>query len=169
MSSKHQCKCLTCESIGEGTLDYRAGAPSHVNGPCRLCEIKEDSLFPEKRMVVGRRHYIPEPAREFVGGELCEWCIHGIHWQLTNGFRTCWMVAPPELIELAILVLLRNRLNSIIYFRGPKIMAQRAAILERRAEWEKQRAEEGPQDIEIPIKLKPRIRSRVKPMSHDAS
>lgn len=158
MSSNRGCKCLTCESIGAGSLDYRDHLSPQLEKPCVLCALKwESDAGCKPRVAVERRFYIPDPVREFLGGALCQFCIISIDWQMTRAFRACWATASPELMRLAVLVVLRHTLTSAIYFRGPKIVAEQQALSEWRAEMEKRRAEEE-KIIDIPIC--PRIRRR---------
>lgn len=165
MWSKLYCNCITCDSIGKGAIDHRDGM-GHVNEPCTLCAITGEPEDPhyEKRMVVGRPFFIPDVAREFLGrGQLCRWCIALIHWEVHRGFKACWATAPPEVIELAVLKVLRHALNAAIRFRSPAFTEHREYVRGWMARWEAEQAKRREETPDLPI-----ITIRIRPRAPDA-
>lgn len=144
-----------------GAWDYRHSANAGLvfeERPCSLCPYRTEPWW-NTNGIVDRPYFVPDPVKEFLGCDyLCFTCIHQIHFEITRTLRACWQTVSPEVVQLAILKLVRQMLVRAISYQTPKAIAAREEEAKWKAHWDKVMAEE--EVAELPIRLLPRVRRK---------
>lgn len=111
------CNCLRCQAVRGDYLhldvDIRGNgrSPKFKPGPCQLCPYHERR--PDHWGFVSEKRFIPEEITEFLGmTHICKDCVSLINHYLQGKLYICWAEAHPDVIKLAICMMLNSALRS---------------------------------------------------------
>lgn len=114
------CNCLRCSAVRGNWrhMDVDANGngqhPKFKPGPCQLCPMIERRKDHWKQVTTKR--FVPEEITNFLGmTHICSHCIGMINHHLQAKLHVCWGKAHPDVVKLAICMMLRSALVGLAY------------------------------------------------------
>ena len=111
---------MACTSLETGAIDLREDQSYYRNWKpvrCKLCvKIRTKEELDRTDNYYGwvtSALWVPDAVKEFLGVKwLCERCIAQIDWIMKRTLKACWGRCPSEVIQLAIVIVIKNQLTS---------------------------------------------------------